>query len=146
VDIATRIASAANSAANADVAIVFIGTTAEFESERYDRDTLDLIHEKYQLVVAVSAANLKRGTVVVNYSGALVNMVPLMAHDRGTEAILQAWFLGQECGRSIVSLLMGEINPCGHLPMSWPKRIEDNPSYGNFPAVDVYPLRRGNIC
>lgn len=146
VDIEAQISSAAKAATDADIAIIFTGTTAEFESEGYDRDTLDLTAEQYQLVAAVAAAKPKRGTIVVNYSGAPVNMVPFTTGDNDVQAIIQAWFPGQECGHSVAALLTGQINPSGHLPMSWPKRIEDNPSYGNFPAVnDVIRYEEGTF-
>ncbi|KAH8799047.1 glycoside hydrolase superfamily [Xylogone sp. PMI_703] len=148
VDISGQIRAAAAAAAQADIAIVFTGTTGEFESEGYDRDTLDLTPKQYELVSAITSARPHRGTVLVNYSGAPVNMNPFLPHNlgsRGTEdplvpspveAILQCWFPGQECGHSIAALLTGRINPSGRVPMSWPRRIEDNPSHGNFPTDD----------
>jgi beta-glucosidase len=147
VDIPAQISSAAAAAANSDVAIIFTGTTAEFEPEGYDRDTLDLTSEQYDLVAAVTKAKPRRGTILINYSGAPVNLVPfLRSLDRAdnsntVQAILQCWFPGQECGHSIAALLTGRINPSGRLPMSWPARIEDSPSFGNFPADENDVIR-----
>jgi beta-glucosidase len=89
---------------------------------------MDLPGAQAELIQAVASANPK--TIVVKFSGAPVTMDFL---DR-VPVVVQAWFPGQECGHSIARILTGMINPSGHLPMSWPKKIEDNPSFGNFPA------------
>lgn len=136
VDIPRQISSAAIAARESDIAIVFTGTTADFESEGYDRDTLKLTAEQYQLVNAVAAAKPKRGTIVINYSGAPVNLFPFTSGPNAVQAIIQAWLPGQACGNSIAALLTGAINPSGRLPMSWPRKIEDNPSYNSFSAVN----------
>jgi beta-glucosidase len=129
VNIPESISSAASLAKASDYAVVCVGTTNEIESEGYDRDTMDLPGQQYDLILAVAAANPR--TVVVNFSGAPINFTRFV--DK-VSAIIQAWFPGQECGHSIAQVLTGLINPSGHLPMSWPKRVEDNPSFGNFPA------------
>jgi beta-glucosidase len=96
VDVLTQIQRAADAAAKAEIALVFTGTTNKFESEGYDRETMDLTADQYKLISAVSAQN--RNTVIVNYSGSPVNMAPFVDD---VAAILQCWFLGQEAGHSI---------------------------------------------
>lgn len=129
VDIPTVIKDAGKVAASSDVAIVFVGTTNELESEGYDRDTMDLTFDQYQLITAVAAQNPR--TVVVNLSGSPVTVSPFI--DK-VPSFLQAWFPGQECGHAISRVLFGDVNPSGRLPMSWPRKNEDNPAYGNFPC------------
>lgn len=136
VDVAGAISRAAAAAESSEYAIIFVGTTNEIESEGYDRDTMDLPGKQYDLVRAVAAKN--PNTVVVNLSGAPVTMTPFIDL---VPTIVQGWFPGQECGYSIVQILTGRTNPGGRLPMSWPKRLEDNPSYGNFP-VDAQGMLR----
>ncbi|KAL7940829.1 glycoside hydrolase superfamily [Trichoderma barbatum] len=129
VDVPGRISSAAALAVESDYAVVCVGNTNEIESEGYDRDTMDLTADQYTLINAVAKANPK--TIVVNFSGAPVTMTQFL--DK-VPAILQAWFPGQECGLSVARVLTGAVNPSGRLPLSWPKRLEDNSSFGNFPA------------
>lgn len=136
VDVPKAIARAAEIAEKLDYAVVCVGNTNEIESEGYDRETMDLPGDQYDLIKAVSAKNPK--TIVVNFSGApitlsdVVNQVPV---------ILQAWFPGQECGHSVARVLTGRVNPSGRLPLSWPKKIEDNPSFDNFPVDENDILR-----
>lgn len=131
IDIPRAISDAADAAGSSDTAVVFVGTTNEMESEGYDRDTMDLTSDQYDLIAAVVARNPQ--TVVVNLSGSPVTVSPFI--DR-VPTFLQAWFAGQECGHAIARVLLGDVNPSGRLPMSWPRRNEDNPAYPNFPCND----------
>ncbi|KAI8577018.1 hypothetical protein K450DRAFT_178421 [Umbelopsis ramanniana AG] len=122
---------AVEAAKNADVAIVFTATGAEYESEGYDREDIHLPRLQNELVAAVAAA--QPNTVVVNLTGSAVYM-PWVDD---VSAVLQAWFPGQECGRSIADALLGLGSgggPSGRIPSVWPKSIQDHPSYGNFPG------------
>jgi beta-glucosidase len=136
VDVSTQIQRAVDVVVKADIALVFMGITNEFESEGYDRETMDLTADQYKLISAVSAQN--RNTVIVNYSGSPVNMAPFV---NDVVAVLQCWFPGQEAGHSIARVLSGQTNPCGCLPMSWPRNIEDNASFGNWPTDDNDVIR-----
>jgi len=136
VDVPTQIQRAATAAAAADIALVFTGTTAEFESEGYDRETMDLTSDQYTLVSAVNKQN--PNTIIVNYSGSPVNIAPFAD---SVAAIVQCWFPGQEAGHSIARVLTGRTNPCGRLPMSWPRDIKDNASFGNWPTNDNDVIR-----
>jgi beta-glucosidase len=97
----------------ANVAIVIIGLDAEWESEGYDRQTMDLLMEgsQDQLVEAIVDANSR--TIVVNQSGTPVTM-PWA--DR-VPAIPQGWYQGQEAGNALAEVLFGSKNPSGKLPV-----------------------------
>jgi beta-glucosidase len=106
---------AVDAAKAADVAVVIVGLDAEWESEGYDRQTMDLPSDGSQdrLVEAVVKAN--PNTIVVNQSGSPVTMpwadkVP---------AIIQAWYQGQEAGNALADVLFGLRNPSGKLPVSY---------------------------
>ncbi|KAJ9132023.1 Beta-glucosidase [Pleurostoma richardsiae] len=124
---------AVDAAKAADVAVVIVGLDAEWESEGYDRQTMDLPSDGSQdrLIEAVVRAN--PNTVVVNQSGSPVTM-PWA--DR-VPAIIQAWYQGQEAGNALADVLFGLKNPSGKLPCTFPKRLEDAPAYHNWPGENL---------
>lgn len=122
------IAAARALAADADVAIVVVGTDDEVESEGYDRTTMDLPGHQDALVRAVVAANAR--TVVVCTTGAPVTMG--WAEDAG--AVIQSFFGGQEVANALVDVLVGDAEPGGRLPTTIPLRLEHTPAFGNFPG------------
>ncbi len=129
---------AVEAAADADVAVVVVGTDAEWESEGFDRRTMDLPGDQDALVRRVAAANPR--TVVVLNAGAPVTM------DWVDEpaAVVQAWFGGQEMGPSLARVLTGAAEPGGRLPTTIPVRLEHNPTHGTFPGDhDVHRYGEG---
>jgi beta-glucosidase len=60
------------------------------------------------------------------------------------KVVIQSWFLGQECGNAIADVLTGAVNPEGHLPVSFPRFIEDAPAHDNFPGTYVDDQLRVN--
>ena len=119
---------AAAAAAAADVAVVIVGTNADWESEGHDRDTMHLPGDQDELVARVAAANPR--TVVLVNTGAPVSMDWADA----AAAVVQVWFGGQEMAHAIVDVLTGAAEPGGRLPTTIPMRLEHNPSFGNFPG------------
>ncbi|KKA28708.1 hypothetical protein TD95_003791 [Thielaviopsis punctulata] len=119
-----------------DVAILVVGLDAEWESEGYDRKTMDLPVNGSQdrLVEAVLAANPR--TIVVNQSGSPVTM-PWA--DR-VPVILQAWYQGQEAGNALADVLFGIKSPSGKLPCSWPKRLQDTPALHTWPGENLVSI------
>ncbi|HZP29614.1 MAG TPA: glycoside hydrolase family 3 C-terminal domain-containing protein [Acidimicrobiia bacterium] len=121
---------AVDAATGADAVIVVVGTDADWETEGRDRESMDLPGDQDELVRRVAAANPR--TVVVVNAGAPVTMDWA---DR-VPAVLQVWFGGQEMAHALVDVLTGAAEPAGRLPTTIPLRVEDNPSYGNFPGAD----------
>jgi beta-glucosidase len=144
---------AVDKAKAADVAVVMVG---DDESEGRDRTTLALSTGQDELVAAVVAANPR--TIVVVKSGAPV----LMPWVDKVPAVLEAWYPGQEDGNAVASLLFGDVNPQGKLPITFPKKDSDmaagtpaqypgvngvatyseglNVGYRHFDANEVEPL------
>ncbi|MDE1950452.1 MAG: glycoside hydrolase family 3 C-terminal domain-containing protein, partial [Burkholderiales bacterium] len=125
--------AAVEAAASADLAIVFAGLNAEWDNEGLDRPGIDLPHRQNELIARVAAANPR--TVVVLQSGSPL-LLPWLEQ---VPALLQAWYPGQECGHSIADVLLGQAEPGGRLPQTWPRRLEDAVAFGDraqYPGVD----------
>jgi beta-glucosidase len=116
-------------AARTDVVLLFLGLPAAAESEGFDRTSLDLPADQLALVEAVAAVNSR--VVVVLSNGGVVSLEPW--HD-SVAGILECWLLGQASGAAIADVVLGEANPSGRLAESIPYRLEDTPSYLNFPG------------
>lgn len=125
---AAGIAAAVQAARDADVALVFVGSGTTTETEGRDRKSMSLYGQQDELVQAVAAAN-PHTVVVLNNGGPVampwVDKVP---------AIVEAWLPGQEGALAVADVLFGKVNPSGKLPVSFPKRLEDSPSYLFFPG------------
>ncbi len=119
---------AAAAASQADAAILVVGTTDEWETEGNDRADMALPGEQRELIERVAGAN--PNTVVVMNAGSPVEMDWL---DQ-VPAVLQAWFPGQESGNALADVLFGDTNPCGKLPTTFPKRLQDSPAFFNYPG------------
>ncbi|MBF9133093.1 glycoside hydrolase family 3 protein [Plantactinospora sp. S1510] len=128
---------AARVAADADVAVVVVGTTEEVESEGFDRTSLTLPGRQDDLVFRVAAANPR--TVVVVNAGSPV----LMPWAGEVSAILLTWFPGQEAGRALADVLLGRAEPGGRLPTTWPLRPEDCPALDTTPTDGVLDYSEG---
>lgn len=116
------IAEAVAAAAEADVAVVVVGTSSVVESEGFDRDSLRLPGDQDALVRAVARVNPK--TVVIVNAGAPVEM-PWSEEVAG---ILIPYFGGQELGGAVAEILAGDREPGGRLPTTWPAQLSDCPS------------------
>jgi beta-glucosidase len=122
------IEAAVRAAAEAEIAIVVVGTTEETESEGVDRDGLALPGRQDELVRRVAAVNPR--TVVVVNAGAPV----LLPWRDEVAAVLLAWFPGQEAGAALADVLLGREEPGGRLPTTWPARQEDCPVWEVVPT------------
>lgn len=123
-------------AKDADIAICFVGNTAQWETEGQDLSsmTLPACGSQDNMVAKIAEAN--PNTVVVITTGVPVELPWL---DQ-VPAVLQAWYGGQETGNAILDVLLGDVNPSGKLPISWPSKNEHTSCYGNF-GLDSYESR-----
>lgn len=120
------ISNAVELASQFDQVAIFAGLNSDWEKEGHDRTDMDLPAGSDELISRVLKANPR--TVVVIQSGTPVTMPWADA----ACALLQAWYGGNEAGNGIADILYGDENPSGKLPLSFPVRLEDNPSYLNF--------------
>jgi beta-glucosidase len=120
---------AVEAARGADVAVLSLGLPASDESEGFDREHILLPAAQKELLAAVAQVNPR--VVVVLANGSTVQVSDWGHH---APAILEGWLLGQAGGGAIADLLVGRANPSGRLAETIPLRLEDNPSYLNFPG------------
>jgi beta-glucosidase len=102
----------------ADVAVVVVGRYPKLEREGFDVKTMDLPAGQDELIAAVERANPH--TIVVLNTGDPVTMTKWI--DK-TPALVEMWYGGQEGGHALASILFGDANPSGKLPVSLPKRV-----------------------
>ena len=121
---------AERAAADADVAVVVVGSNSEWESEGMDRPDLVLPAGQDELVRRVLTANPR--TVVVLNCGAPMELPWL---DDAPATVL-AWYPGQEGGDAIFDVLVGDAEPAGRMPTTWPRREQDTPSFSHYPGTD----------
>jgi len=125
-------------ARGADVAIVCVGLNPDVEGEGFDRG-FSLPVKQQQLILKIAEANPR--TVVVLSGGAAVDMRPWIGK---VPAVLQTWYLGQEAGTALASVLFGAENPSGHLPCTFDRTIDENPAFrhypGDFPEGKDWPV------
>ena len=122
----TELNKAVELAREVDQVVICAGLNSDWESEGYDRAHMDLPPYSDELISRVCAANPK--TVIIIQSGTPVTM-PWQTQ---CNALLQAWYGGNETGNAIADVLFGDVNPSGKLPLSFPLRNEDNPAFLNF--------------
>ncbi len=108
-------------ARESDVAIVVAGIE---EGEGRDRAFLDLPGNQEDLINAVAATGTP--TVVVLIAGAPVTMRSWLSQ---ADAVVDAWYPGQEGGTAVADVLFGDVNPSGRLPITFPLSIGQCPTY-----------------
>jgi beta-glucosidase len=117
----------------ADVSVVVLGETETMSGEYASRSSLDLSGKQNSLLRAVAATG--KPVVLVLISGRPLNITWASTH---VAAILQAWFPGVEGGAAIASLLFGDANPAGKLPVTWPRTVGQIPTYYNHNLTQVH--------
>jgi len=127
------IAVAVEVAKNADLILYVGGLNKNHlqDCENGDRKSMDLPFGQDKLLTALLTANKNIAVILISGNAVAmpwVNEVP---------AIVQAWYLGSEAGNAIANVFVGDVNPSGKLPFSFPKKLEDNAA--QFFGKDSYP-------
>lgn len=124
------IADAVKAAKDADVAVIFVGLPDSYESEGFDRKSIDMPTAHNKLVEAVAAA--QKNVIVVLMNGSAITM-PWLPNVKG---VLEGWLGGQAGGGAIADVLSGKVNPSGKLSETFPKSINDTPTALGFPGLN----------
>ncbi|MEM8926996.1 MAG: glycoside hydrolase family 3 C-terminal domain-containing protein [Bacteroidota bacterium] len=123
-------------AADADVTIAVLGLTRHIEGEEgesisspYFGDRLDYNLPQNQLDYLKKIASHDKPLVVIVTGGCPMNLSEV--HELA-DAVLLAWYPGQEGGNAAASLLFGETSPSGRLPITFPKSLDQLPPYEDY--------------
>jgi beta-glucosidase len=149
---------AITTAKNADIVIAVLGITSRLEGEEMpvtlpgfldgDRTSIDLPEPEEALVEAVSATGKPLIVVLTNGSALGVNWI-----NEHANAILEAWYPGEEGGAAVAETLSGKNNPAGRLPVTFYKDVSQLPhfedyemanrTYRYFKGKPLYPFGYG---
>lgn len=125
-DLDKQIQDAVETAKKADVALIFGGSADNIESEGVDMVSMDMPYRQKQLIEEVSKVN--KNTVVVLNGGTPLNLDWLPK----VKGLLLMYYLGQETGNAIASVLFGDVNPAGKLPYSYIKDLSQSPGMKEY--------------
>lgn len=128
---------ALTAAKNADVVIAVVGINSDLEGEENslnlpgfkggDRTTIDLPKEEEDLLKSLKATGKPLVVVLMNGSALAVNWA-----NENANAILEAWYPGEEGGTAVAETLAGSNNPAGRLPVTFYKNTEQLPSFEDY--------------
>ena len=121
---------AVTAAEQADVVLLFLGLPSAYESEGFDRTTLDIPAKQVEVLDAVAAANPNVAVVLSN--GSVVSM-PWRGR---AKAILETWLLGQAGGAALADVIFGDEAPSGKLAQTIIDDVNDDPSAMNWPGEE----------
>jgi beta-glucosidase len=107
-----------------DVAVLVMGEAQNMSGEKASRATLTLPGRQQELLEAAVATG--KPIVLVLLNGRPLDITWASAH---VGAILEAWYPGTEGGAAVANLLMGDANPGGKLPVTWPRSVGQIPTY-----------------
>jgi len=128
-------------AGNADITIACIGLTPVYEGEEGDAFLSENGADRKNLSLpAAHIAYLKalrKGTktplIVVINSGSAVDVSAIADY---ADAIILAWYPGEEGGNALAGILFGKVSPSGHLPVTFYNSVSDLPAYNNYSMKD----------
>jgi beta-glucosidase len=125
---AALLAGAVEGARGADIVVIFVNSENGYDGEGSDRITLDLAPGHDMLISAVAAVNPNVVVAIASPDAVVMPWVPEV------KAIVEMFFSGQATGGGIADILFGVVNPSGKLTTTFPKRMQDMPTYLSYPG------------
>lgn len=127
------LARAVAAARAADAVVLVVGETSDASVESKDRRDTLLPEEQLALIEQVCAAN--RDTVIVTNVGHAFDT----SWDRQARAVLHCWYPGEEFGRALARVLVGDLEPGGRMPVTIAREDAD------YPALSLQPDSNDNL-
>ena len=134
----TRMESSASQAGSSDVTIAVMGISALIEGEEGDAVSSDANGDRNQILLPESQIkylkSLRKSAgnkpiVLVVKSGSAIDLSEIYGY---VDAIIYAWYLGEQGGNAIADVIFGDVNPSGKLPITIPKSISHLPHYDDY--------------
>jgi len=129
--------AAIEAAKQADVVVAFVGLSPELEGEEMpvhvqgfdggDRTSIELPAVQEKMLEAVAATGKPLVVVLMNGSALAVDWAKKHAN-----AIVEAWYPGEEGGKAIADALTGKTNPAGRLPITFYASTKDLPPFDDY--------------
>ncbi|MDL4914886.1 MAG: glycoside hydrolase family 3 C-terminal domain-containing protein [Enterobacterales bacterium endosymbiont of Blomia tropicalis] len=123
-------AAITRAAQQSDIALISVGRSS---TEGADRYSMTMHADEVAMIERVSALfhqQNKKVVVVLNIG----SPIEMASWESNADAILLAWQPGEQAGNAVADILTGKVNPSGKLPLTFPKRLEDSPGFGNYPG------------
>lgn len=124
----SMIPKAVETAKRAEVVLVLAGLPQQYESEGIDRLHIDLPPAHNRLIEEISQVNQNLVVVLTNGSAVAMPWV------QQVPAIVESWLGGQAAAGAVADVIFGKVNPSGKLAETFPARLQDTPSFLNFPG------------
>lgn len=135
------IAEAVKTAKGADY-VIFIGGLNKHDGqdcEGNDRKSYGLPYGQDSVISAIAKVNPNVAVVLISGNAVAMPWV------KEVPAILQGWYLGSEAGNALADILVGDVNPSGKLPFTFPVKLEDNAAHamGEYPGAEDETYKEG---
>ena len=125
-------AEAVRGAKSADAVVAVLGLNWDFAMEGHDLPTIEMPNEQETFIESIVAANPRTVVVLINGNPLAIRWIK-----QHVPAILEAWYPGPPGGTAIASILFGDYNPAGRLPITF------YPANTQLRPFDEYDLTRG---
>lgn len=112
---------------NSDVVIAVVGINKSIEMEGLDRTSIELPADQMQFIQEIYKANPKTVVVLVAGSSMAINWI-----NDNMQAVVDAWYPGEQGGNAIADVLFGDYNPAGRLPLTFYRSIDDLPPFNDY--------------
>ena len=125
-------------ASNADITIAVIGLTPVYEGEEGDaflaagggdRHDLNLFASQVSYLKALRKGNHNKPIIAVITAGSAVDVSAIEPY---ADAIIYAWYPGEQGGNALADIIFGKVSPSGHLPVTFYNSFDDLPAYNNY--------------